>query len=369
MAMNILMKPLAAISLAAGLLAAPAFAQESLGEGSAVVSGAGSSFGYPILSRWAQGYQLFMSGGIAIAQAGGGLDDAVRPALTYEPVGSLAGIMRVQNRAVDFGASDMPLPADELNRLNLAQFPLVIGGVVAVTNIDGVGPGALKLTGPLLADIFLGKVKNWSDPAIKALNGELKLPDAAINVVHRADGSGTTYNFTDYLSKASADWKGKVGSDLLVAWPTGAGAKGSGGMVSAVRGAKNSIGYVEFTQAQQGKLSHALIANRSGRYVAPEARSFQAAAATAEWNPANGFGLMLTDAPGEHAYPVVATVFALVPKNAPPRKMRATMQFFQWSLEQGAQDAAALGYVPLPLELVEQIKTYWKPSFPGIAGL
>ena len=340
-------------------------AQEVLGDAGAVVSGAGSTFGHPILSRWAHGYRRWISGGADVPLAGSGLDDPpTRAGLAYEPVGSLAGIMRVRDRAVDFGASDMPLKADELAKFGLVQFPIVIGGVVAVVNIDGVGPGAMRFTGTLLADIFLGRIQSWSDPAIKALNPDLKLPDAQITVVHRADGSGTTFNFTDYLSKASTAWKEKVGSDLLVSWPVGIGAKGNDGVSQTVRQVKNSIGYVEFAHALRTKLSYVVIGNRSGRFVTPEARTFQAAAAGVEWSGANGFSVLLTDAPGEHAYPIVATVFALMPKAAPPRRTRATLQFFKWALDKGAQDAAELGYVPLPPGLVDQVKDYWKQGLP-----
>jgi phosphate transport system substrate-binding protein len=342
----------------------PVAAQDVLGDASALVTGAGSTFGHPILSRWAQGYRKWIAGGGDVPVAGSGLDDPpTRPALAYEPVGSLAGIMRVRDRAVDFGATDMPLKSDELARLDLVQFPIVIGGVVAVVNVDGVGPGAMKLSGPLLADIFLGRVRSWSDPAIKALNADLKLPDAPIAVVHRADGSGTTFNFTDFLSKTSPEWKSKVGADLLVKWPVGTGAKGNDGVSQAVRQQKNSIGYVEFAHALRTKLSYAAIQNRSGRFAVPDVRAFQASAAGAEWSGASDFSLLLTDAPGEHAYPIVATVFALVPKTAAPRRSRATLQFFQWALDRGAQDASELGYVPLPLALVDQVKDYWRQRF------
>lgn len=341
-------------------------AQDVLGEASAIVTGAGSTFGFPILSRWAHGYQRAMSGDVGVRRAGSGLDDPpTRLPLAYEPVGSLAGMMRVRTGAVDFGASDVPLKSEELTKLGLAQFPIVIGGVVVVVNIEGVGPGVMKLTGPLIADIFLGRVQFWSDPEIKALNPDLKLPDAKITVIRRADGSGTTFNFTDYLSKESANWKERVGSDLLVSWPVGTAAKGNDGVAQAVRQVKNSIGYVEFAQALRTKLSYAAVRNRSGRFVVPDVRAFQAAAAGAEWSGAKDFGLVLTDAPGDHAYPIVATVFVLMPKAAPVRKTRATLQFFQWALDNGAQEAAELGYVPLPLGLVEQVKDYWKVRLPA----
>jgi phosphate transport system substrate-binding protein len=354
----------AAIAVAA---AAPRLAaQEVLGDTSALVTGSGSTFGYPILTRWAQDYRKWIAGGGDVPVAGAGLDDPpTRPALAYEPVGSLAGMMRVKDRAVDFGASDVPLKAEELAKLGLVQFPIVIGGVAVVVNVEGVGPGAIRFTGPLLAEIFLGRVLSWSDPAIKALNPDLKLPDARIEVVRRADGSGTTFNFTDFLSKASSDWRGKVGSDLLVSWPVGTAAKGNDGVSQTVRQLKNSIGYVEFAQALRTKLSYAVIRNWAGRFVTPDVRAFQAAAVSVEWSAANSFDLLLTDAPGEHAYPIVATVFSLMPRAASPRRTRATLQFFTWALDKGAQDAAELGYVPLPLGLVDQIKDYWKQNLPA----
>ena len=328
--------------------------------GAAAVTGAGSTFAYPIVSRWAKAYERWVSGGGGIVMAGSGLDDPpTKQALDYEPIGSLAGMMRVRTAAVDFGASDVPMKSDELRKLGLAQFPIVIGGIVAVVNINGVGPGQLKFTGPLLADIFLGKIQNWSDPAIKAINPDLKLPDAKIAVVHRSDGSGTTYNFTNYLSKVSPQWLGGVGSDLIVKWPAGTGAKANDGVSKAVRQTANSIGYVEFAHALQTRLSYAALQNRNGQFVVPSPESFQAAAKSADWGNASDFDLMLTDVPREGAYPVVATVFVLMHKNASPRRTRAAVNFFEWSLDKGAQDAAALGYVPLPETLVTQIKRYW----------
>ena len=270
---------LAGATLAGLLPAAPGLAQEVTGR--APVVGAGSTFAYPVVSRWAKGYHRWVAGGGTIPIAGGGLDDPPSGAmLDYEPIGSLAGIMRVKERAVDFGASEMPLKSEELRKLGLVQFPLVIGGIVAVVNIDGVGPGQLRLTGQVLADIFLGKVENWSDPAIKALNPQIALPDAKIVVVRRSDGSGTTFNFTDFLSKASPLWKEKVGSDLLVTWPVGTiGAKGNDGVSRTVRQTRNSIGYVEFAHAQQNRLAYALVRNPAGNFVVPSPQAFQTAAA------------------------------------------------------------------------------------------
>jgi phosphate transport system substrate-binding protein len=331
--------------------------------GTAAVTGAGSTFAYPVISRWWKGYQHWVAGGGDFPAAGSGLDDPPSaPVLDYEPTGSMAGIMRVKDGGVDFGATEMPLQTQELQPLGLVQFPMVIGGIVAVVNLDGVGPGQLKITGPLLADIFLGKVQTWSDPAIKALNPDLRLPDAKITVVHRADGSGTTYNFTNYLAKMSPEWAKSVGSDLLLNWPVGVGAEGNGGVSGKVGQTPNSIGYVEFGYARQRGLSFALVQNRAGRFVNPEARSFQAAAASADWQGAGDFHLLLTDAPGEDAYPIVATAFVLMRKDASAGRTRSALNFFEWVLDKGAGDASSLGYVPLPPELVSQVKAYWSKT-------
>jgi phosphate transport system substrate-binding protein len=356
------MKSLAVFCVAAAAFVSaaviPIRAQEVAG--AAAVTGAGSTFAYPIVSRWAKGYQRWVSGGGEFPIAGSGLDDPPSaPPLDYEPSGSLGGTMRVRAGAVDFGASDAPIKSEELQRLGLVQFPIVIGGIVAVVNIDGVAPGQLKLTGPLLADIYLGKVQNWSDAAIKSLNPDLKLPDAKIVLVHRSDGSGTTFNFTDYLSKVSPEWRSKVSSDLLVRWPGGTGARGNEGVSTTVRNIKNSIGYVEFANALQNKLSYATLRNGTGQFVTPTPQSFQVAAASADWANTKDFDLLMTDVSREGAYPIVATVFAMMRKDAPAGRTRAALNFFKWSLEKGAKDAADLGYVPLPETLVAQVKRYW----------
>lgn len=350
---------LVVVAAFAAMTAVPAPAQEVTG--AAALTGAGSTFAsYPVISRWSKAYQKWLAGGGEFAVSGGGLDDPpTAPVLDYEPIGSLAGTMRVKSRAVDFGASDVPLKSAELQSLGLVQFPIVIGGVVAAVNLDGVAPGALKLTGPLLADIYLEKVQSWADPAIRALNPGLDLPGARIELVRRSDGSGTTYNFTNYLSKVSPQWRDKVGSDLQVKWPAGTGAKGNEGISQAVRKTKNSLGYVEYAQARQSKLSFAAIQNRTGQFVTPAPPSFQAAATGADWTQASDFDLLLTDAPGDSAYPVVATVFVLMHKSMPPRRARAALEFFKWSLDKGAKDAADLGYVPLPPALIAQVKSYW----------
>jgi phosphate transport system substrate-binding protein len=347
----------------AALAAAPAGAQEVLGDTS-TVRGAGSTFAHPILSRWAQSYQRWIAGGGEYPAPNTGLEDPpTRPALAYEPSGSLAGMMRVKAAAVDFGASDVPLRPAELAKLGLGQFPIVIGGVVAVVNVDGIAPGALKLTGPVLADIFLGKIVTWSDPPIAALNPGLKLPDAKISVIRRSDGSGTTFHFTTFLAKASPEWKDKIGADLLVKWPVGTGAKGNEGVARAVKETRNSIGYVEFAQALRAKLSFAQLQNGAGVFVTPSPRAFEAAAASADWKNATDFHMTLAAAPGEGAYPIVASVFVMMRKSGAPRQRRAALDFFRWALDHGSKDAAALGYVPLPQPLVEQVKTYLAATF------
>jgi phosphate transport system substrate-binding protein len=342
-------------------------AQEVLG-GTDVVRGAGSSFAYPVISKWAHSYQRWLALGGDFPFFNSGLDDPkVGPPLDYEPVGSLAGTLRVRDRAVDFGASDAPMPSDELAKLGLGQFPIVIGGVVAAVNIDGVGTNEIRFTGAVLADIFLGKIREWSHPAIRALNPNLKLPHAPIAIVHRSDGSGTTYNLAHFLSQVSPEWSEKMGTRTLLPWRLGTGAKANEGVAKAVRRTRNSIGYVEYTQAVQLKLSTALIRNRAGQFVVPENRSFQTAAASAEWAKSSDFNLMLTNAPGDEAYPITATVFALMHKQpSSPRQSRAALTFFRWALEKGSRDAAGLGYVPLPPTLVAQVLDYWSKSFrPG----
>lgn len=362
--MTALSKQFVRSALAAAVLftgAGSAHGQDVLGETG--ITGAGSTFVYPVLSKWSQEYRLFLSRGGEFPSPDGGLEDPPATSrLEYEPVGSLAGTLRVKDRAVDFGASDMPLKSDELASLGLAQFPIVMGGVVIGVNVDGIGAGDLKLTGPLLADIFLGKVTQWSDPAIKAVNPTLTLPNAKIAVIRRSDGSGTTFNFTDYLSKVSPEWKTKVGSSLLVQWPTGTGAKGNEGVAQAIKQTRNAIGYVEYAQARQLGLNHALLQNRAGRFVSPEGSTFRAAAANANWGAASDFYVLLTDVPGEQAYPITATVFVLMHKTASRTRTRSALDFLQWSMEKGSGVASQLGYVPLPDSVVQQIKVYWKKT-------
>jgi phosphate transport system substrate-binding protein len=340
----------------------PVTAQEVLGETG--VKGAGSTFVYPILSRWSRDYRTQRAGSGDFPIANTGLDGPPSTsALAYEPVGSLGGMLRVKDRAVDFAASDMPLTSSELATLGLAQFPIVLGGIVVAVNIDGIGPGELRLTGPVLADIFLGKIASWSEPAIQALNPAVKLPTAGIVVVHRGDGSGTTFNFADFLSRVSPEWKAQVGAAMLVRWPTGTPAKGNDGVARAVGQTKNSIGYVEFAQAMQSKLIPAMVQNRAGRFVRPETTSFQAAAANADWRSASDFQVLVTDSRGDDAYPITATVFVLMSKASSRSRTRAALDFFRWSLERGSSTATRLGYVPLPAPLVKQVKDYWTRTF------
>jgi phosphate transport system substrate-binding protein len=352
------LKLLVMIAALATVLVSSPKAQEVVG--SAAITGAGSTFAYPIISRWSKGYQHWVAGGAEFPVAGSGLDDPpAGPVLDYEPIGSLAGMMRIKDGRVDFAASDVPLPSNELEKLGLVQFPLVIGGAVVVVNIDGVGPGKIRFTGPLLADIFLGKIRKWSDEAISTVNPDLKLPDSEIILVHRSEGSGTTYNFANYLSKVSRDWRENVGFDILVPWPSGLGAKGNKGVAETVARTRHSIGYVEYAQALESKLSYAILQNRAGAFVEPNAASFWAAAEGASWSGTNDFNLLLTDSAGPQAYPIVATVFALMKKRASPVRTRAALNLFRWSLERGAKEATDLGYVPLPPVLIAQIKGYW----------
>ena len=260
---------------------------------------------------------------------------------------------------MDFGASDKPMASDELAQAGLAQFPVVIGGVVPVVNIDGVAPGQLRFSGPLLADICLGKVKSWNDPAIAKFNPGVKLPASAITVVHRSDGSGTTFNWVHYLGQVSPEWKSKVGEGTSVNWPTGVGGKGNEGVAAYVNQIKGSIGYVEYAYVLQSKMTYGQVQNSAGQFISPSATSFQAAAASADWSKAQDFNLVMTNAPGAQAYPVTATTFVIMYKQ-PKNKGRsdAAIKFFKWALEKGQPQAQKLNYVPLPAPLVKQVESY-----------
>jgi phosphate transport system substrate-binding protein len=318
----------------------------------AEITGAGSTFVYPILSKWSADYSA--KAGIQV---------------NYQSIGSGGGLVQIKAGTVDFGASDAPMKPAELHKFGVGQFPLVIGGIAPVVNIDGVQAGQMRLTGPLLADIFLGKVKKWNDPAIAKLNPDLKLPDASIAVVHRSDGSGTTFNWVNYLTKVSAEWKDQVGEGTSVEWPAGIGGKGNEGVAAFVSQTKNSIGYVEYAYVLQNKLTYALVQNKAGKFIEPNAASFQAAATSAEWAKAQDFYLIMTDAPGEDAYPIAATVFIIMykqPKDA--ARTNIAINFFKWAMESGQPQADALNYVPLPESLVKQIEQYWKSQFMGLKG-
>jgi phosphate transport system substrate-binding protein len=306
------------------------------------ITGAGSTFVYPVLSAWASDYQK---------QAG--------TAINYQSIGSGGGISQVEAGTVDFGATDQPLKSDELTKNNLAQFPIVVGGIVPVVNIAGLDAGKLKLTGPVLADIYQGKIKNWNDPAIVKINPGVNLPSAAIAAVHRSDGSGTTFNFTHYLSQVSPSWKSGPGEGKTVNWVGGVGGKGNEGVAGYVKQLPNSIGYVEYAYVVQNKMTYALLQNAAGQFIAPSAESFAAAAATADWKNAKDFDLVMTNAPGAQAYPIAASTFILLPKQPKDKaKSDAAIAFFKYALEKGQDQANKLDYVPLPNDLVQQIESY-----------
>jgi phosphate transport system substrate-binding protein len=284
--------------------------------------------------------------------------------VNYQSIGSGAGIAEIKAAAVDFAATDSPLKREDLQKLGLGQFPLVIGGIVPVVNIEGIKSGELKFTGPLLSDIFLGKIKSWSDPAIAKLNPGVKLSNAAIIVVHRSDGSGTTFNWVNYLSKVSPEWRDKVGEGIAVEWPVGLGGIGNEGVAALVAQTANSIGYVEYAYVLRNKMTYGLVENKAGKFVQPDANSFQAAGASADWATARDFYLVMTDAAGDQAYPVAASVFVLMYKNPKDAaRSKQAFDFFHWALRRGQSQASSLDYVPLPPSLVEQIEAYWKKEF------
>jgi len=306
------------------------------------VTGAGSSFVYPVLAKWAAAYT-----------------EKTGDRINYQSVGSGAGIAQIKAGTVTFGASDKPLTPEELSAAGLAQFPVIIGGVVPVVNLEGVGPGQMRLSGPVLADIYLAKITKWNDPAIAQLNPGLKLPGSMITVVHRSDGSGTTFNYANYLSKVSPEWKAKVGEGTSVKWPTGVGGKGNEGVSAYVNQIKGSIGYVELAYALQNKMSYLQMRNQAGKFVSPSVESFQAAAGHAKW-AAPDFYEVITNAPGETSWPIAASTWALMykqPKNATESK--TALAFFKWSLENGQPQAKSLDYVSLPPNLVKKIEAYW----------
>jgi phosphate transport system substrate-binding protein len=320
----------------------------------AEITGAGATFPYPVYAKWAEAYK---------AKTGVGLN--------YQSIGSGGGIKQIRARTVDFGASDAPLKPDELEKDGLVQFPMVMGGVVPVVNVEGVKPGQLRLSGALLADIYLGKVGKWNDPRIGALNKDIKLPDQAITVVHRSDGSGTTFIFTNYLSKISAEWKDKVGNATSVSWPapTSTGGKGNEGVASFVQRIKGSIGYVEYAYAKQNKMAHAQLQNREGAFVQPDDTSFQAAAASADWKAAPGFYEILTEQPGKGSWPITGATFILMHKvQANPDRAREALKFFDWAYANGDRMALDLDYVPMPAAVVKLVQDTWRAQIKDASG-
>jgi phosphate transport system substrate-binding protein len=307
------------------------------------ISGAGATFPYPVYSKWAEAYKK---------ETGNGLN--------YQSIGSGGGIKQIKANTVTFGASDMPLTPDDLKAAGLVQFPTVVGGDVPVVNLDGVAAGQLVLNGAVLADIFLGKITSWDDSAIKALNPTLALPSAPIVVVHRSDGSGTTFIWTNYLSKVSEEWKSKVGANTAVEWPTGLGAKGNEGVASTVNTTKGAIGYVEYAYVKQNKMNYADVVNKDGKAVAPDAESFQAAAANADWAHSDSYHVILTDQPGAKSWPVAGATFILMHK-LPQDAGNSTeaLKFFDWAYAKGGALAESLDYVPMPVEVVALVKKTW----------
>jgi phosphate transport system substrate-binding protein len=327
------------ILTAATVLAAASIATASAAD----ISGAGATFPYPIYAKWADAYRKATGNG-----------------LNYQSIGSGGGIKQIMNKTVTFGASDMPLKPAELSKAALVQFPTVMGGDVPVVNIEGVKSGDLKLDGDTLAKIFLGEITSWDDPTIKKLNPNAKLPAQAIAVVHRSDGSGTTFIFTDYLSKVSADWKSKVGANTSVEWPVGIGAKGNEGVANNVAQTGGAVGYVEYAYAKQNNLTSVNMINRDGKSIPPSAASFQAAAASADWEKAEGFYVILTDQPGASTWPIAGATFILIPKQPPDAEAAVeALKFFAWAYANGSQMAEALDYVPMPGSVVTAIKKMW----------
>ncbi|HEX8595683.1 MAG TPA: phosphate ABC transporter substrate-binding protein PstS [Pseudomonas sp.] len=311
------------------------------------VTGAGSSFVFPVISKWSQDYSKTAPNRI-----------------NYQSIGSGGGIAQIKAATVDFGASDAPMSAEDLSAGGLGQFPSVIGGIVPVINLEGVAPGQLKLDGETLAKIFMGKIKTWNDPALVALNPDLKLPATAITVVHRSDGSGTSYNFTNYLSKVSPEWATELKFGSTVQWPAGVGGKGNEGVSAYVKQIKGSIGYVEYSYAVTNKMSHTQLKNAAGKFIEPNAKAFAAAADTADWASAKDFNLIMTNAPGDAAWPITATTWIIMYKKAKNEEQsKAAFDFFKWSLENGQAQAESLDYVALPKSLVERVEGYWKTEF------
>jgi phosphate transport system substrate-binding protein len=333
---------------AAGFLAAAAIVPATAAD----ISGAGATFPYPIYAKWADAYKK---------ETGNGLN--------YQSIGSGGGIKQIKAKTVTFGASDAPLPGKELDASGLAQFPMVMGGIVPVVNLDGIKPGDVTIDGPTLAKIFMGEIKTWNDPVIVKLNPQVKLPNQAIAVVHRSDGSGTTFNFATYLSDVSADWKSKVGANTSVEWPVGIGAKGNERVANNVGNTKGSIGYVEYAYALQNKLTYTKMVNKAGKTVSPTSAAFQAAAANADWSSQPGYGVILANQPGDQSWPMTAATWILVYKQ--PSDAAATgeaLKFFAWAYKHGDKMAEELDYVPMPAKVVSDVEKYWTKEVKDASG-
>ena len=316
------------------------------------VTGAGATFPAPIYAKWASDY-----------------NKATGVKVNYQSIGSGGGIKQIKAKTVDFGASDKPLTPKELDEAGLFQFPTVMGGVVPVINVTGVAAGKLKLTPEVLAEIFLGKVSKWNDPKIAALNAGVALPDLAINVIHRADGSGTTFIFTNYLSKVSSDWKGQVGEEASVKWPVGIGGKGNEGVANFVKQTPGSIGYVEYAYALQNKMNFTQLRNKDGQFVAPSEESFKAAAAHADWDKAPGFYEILTNEPGKASWPITGATFILMHKlQDKPDAARDVVKFFDWAYTNGDKTALDMDYIPMPDAVVKLVRQSWKTNLKDAAG-
>jgi phosphate transport system substrate-binding protein len=336
-------------SLVVGVSAVMAFSSSA---SAADMTGAGATFPYPIYAKWAESYK---------AATGNGLN--------YQSVGSGAGIKQIKAKTVDFGASDMPLKAEELDAEGLMQFPAIMGGVVTVVNLDGITLGQLKLTGAVVADIYLGKIVKWNAAEIAALNPGVKLPDAEITVVHRADGSGTSFLFTDYLSKTNADFKTKIGAGTAVKWVVGVGGKGNEGVAANVQRIKGAIGYVEWAYAKKNKMSHTQLKNKDGNFMQPDDDFFKAAAANAEWTKTPGFGVVLTDQAGKNSWPITGVSFILMHKTqADAAKGKEVVKFFDWAFKNGGTSATELDYVPLPANVVKLVQDAWKANLKDASG-
>jgi phosphate transport system substrate-binding protein len=330
--------------VACATLASAAFAAD--------ITGAGATFPYPVYAKWADAYKK-----------------ATGIGLNYQSIGSGGGIKQIRAKTVDFGASDKPLKSDELTKDGMIQFPAIMGGVVPVLNVPGIGPGQVKLSGPLLADIYLGKVKKWNDPAIMSMNSGVPLPDSDITVVHRSDGSGTTFLFTNYLSKVSPEWKSKVGENTSVSWPAGIGGKGNEGVAAQVQRLKGSLGYVEYAYAKQNKMAYAMMKNHAGEIVAPNEKTFKSAAANADWKHAPGFYEILTNQPGAESWPITGASFILLHKDqANPKTAMEVLKFFDWSFKNGDKMASELDYVSMPESVVGLIEEAWKTNLKGPDG-